>query len=72
MGAMTMPTTIPGLLNSSEAADFLGITDSLVRRFCRLGRIRARRFGSNWAIEKVELEQFKQLVRPAGNPSFRR
>lgn len=67
-----MPTTIAGLFNASEAAEYLGVSDSLVRRFCRLGRLRAARFGSNWAIEKTELDRFKKLKRPTGNPNFLR
>lgn len=66
-----MATTIPNLFNATEAAEFLGITDSLVRRFCRAKRIKARRFGNNWAIERAELERFKKLERMPGNPAFR-
>lgn len=66
-----MPTTIPGLFNAGEAAEYLGVTDSLVRRFCRMGRIKARRFGNSWAIEIKELDRFKKIERPVGNPAFR-
>jgi excisionase family DNA binding protein len=69
---MVMATTIPGMYNATEAARYLGISDSLVRRYCRAGEISALRFGRNWAIKKRELDRFKKTPRPVGNPNFRR
>lgn len=67
-----MPTTLPGFLNSTEAAEYLGLTDGLVRRYCRAGKIDAKRVGRNWVIRKVELKKFKKQPRPVGNPAFRK
>ena len=67
-----MATSLRNMFNSTEAADYLGLTDSMVRRYCRLGKIAAERFGRNWAITKRELDKFKRTPRMVGNPNFRR
>ena len=68
---MSMPTTIPGLFNANEAADYLGVSGSLIRRLCRQRRLKALRFGISWAIEKKELDRFRKIERPPGNPHLR-
>lgn len=68
---MSVATSIPNMFNSTEAADYLGLTDSMVRRYCRLGQLAAKRFGRNWAITKNELDRFKKIPRVTGNPNFR-
>ena len=65
-----MATTIPNLFNATEAAEFLGLTDSLVRNYCRQSRIKADRVGRNWVITRKELERFKKTPRPFGNPNL--
>ena len=67
-----MATTIPNLFNATEAAEYLGLTDSLVRSYCRQRRIKAERIGRNWVITKKELDRFKKQPRPMGNPNLLR
>lgn len=67
-----MPTTLPGFLNSTEAAEYMGLSDSLVRRYCRAGKIKAHQVGRNWAIRKSECDRFLKQPRPVGNPTFRK
>ena len=68
---MSVATSIPNMFNSTEAAAYLGLTDSMVRKYCREGEIHADRVGRNWVITKKELDRFKKIPRPVGNPNFR-
>lgn len=65
-----MATTIPNLFNATEAAKYLGLTDSLVRNYCRQKRLKAERVGRNWVITRKELDRFKKTPRPTGNPNL--
>ena len=56
------------LLTTTQAADWLGITESLVRRYCRDGRLRGQKLARDWLIEKDDLEQFAQKPRKVGRP----
>lgn len=67
---MSMATTIPNLFNATEAAAYLGLTDSMVRNYCRQARIKAERIGRNWVISRKELDRFKRTPRPMGNPNL--
>ncbi len=67
-----MSTTIADFFTIDEAAAFLGIADSGVRRYCRLGRLKAERKGNDWLIPKKVLVAFKRTPRPRGNPNFKR
>ncbi len=52
-----------------EAAKILKIDSSLVRRYCRQGRL-GTQYGKVWLITEADLEQFKQQPRKVGNPEF--
>ena len=67
-----MATTIPGMLNATEAAEYAGVANSLVRRYCRLGVFKAQRIGRNWVIPKREIDRFLSNRPPRGNPNFRK
>lgn len=55
----------------SQAAEDLGVNDSRVRQLLRAGDLRGQKLGSQWVIHVDEIERFKRLDRPAGNPNFR-
>lgn len=67
-----MATTIPNLFNCTEAAVYVGLTDSMVRNYCRKQKIKAERVGRNWVISRKELDRFKKTPRPMGNPNLLR
>lgn len=67
-----MPTTIPDLMDATSAAEFLGVSAVLVRRYCKLDKIKAERIGNQWVIPKRELIRFAKKPRLVGNPNFRR
>lgn len=52
-----------------EAAKLLNINSSLVRRYCRQGRL-GTQYGKVWLISESELEAFKAQPRKVGNPNF--
>ena len=52
-----------------EAAKILSIDSSLVRRYCRQGRL-GTQYGKVWLITEADLERFKQQPRKVGNPDF--
>ena len=56
------------LLTTTQAADWLGITESLVRRYCRDGRLEAIKLGRDWFIVESDLEQFAAKPRKVGRP----
>lgn len=64
-----MTTLYPQLLTPEQAADLLGLSAALVRRFCRQGRL-GQHIGGRWLIAPDDLERFKSEPRRAGNPKF--
>lgn len=48
-----------------EAAAELGVSESLVRRYCREGRL-GERIGRNFAITEAQLQKFKAEPRTVG------
>lgn len=53
-------------LTLESAADRLGITPSLVRRYLREGRIRGQKFGRAWSIKPSALATFAKTPRKPG------
>jgi len=58
------------LLSIPEAAERLGLSPSLVRRYCRQGRL-GQRVGGRWVISEIELVRFDKEPRPVGYPKGR-
>lgn len=68
-----MATTFPEPVYSvEEAARKLKIKESVVCRYCRLGRLKAKKFGNVWMITKTALESFAEKPRKRGNPLFQK
>jgi len=57
------------LYTADEVATILGVNPSLVRRYCRQGRMGQYIYG-RWLISPSELEAFKAKPRKVGNPTF--
>ena len=55
------------LVNVAYAAEYLGISGSMVRVFCRAGRL-GQKVGKQWVIEREDLERFAKLPRKVGRP----
>lgn len=46
----------------------VGRHESLIRRFCRQGRLPALRVGRFWVLEVEEVRRFFATERPVGRP----
>lgn len=46
-------------LTTHQAAATLGVSDALVRRYCRDGRLPARRLGGAWLIERAPVLELR-------------
>jgi len=58
------------LLSIPQAAERLGFSQSLVRRYCRQGRLGIK-VGKVWVIPLDHIEQFVKEPRPVGYPKGR-
>lgn len=59
-------------LTTAEAAKRLGVSTGRVRQFLADGRIKARKFGRDWAIPASAVAEFAKIERKVGNPNFGR
>ncbi len=59
------------LLTISEAAERLGLSFAMVRRYCADGKIPAQKVGRDWAIRRRDVESFAAIPRRSGRPSLR-
>ncbi len=60
---MDEQTAADGLLTVRAAAKLLKIDATLVRRYCRQGRLKVRRVGRDWLIPRIEAEVFALVVK---------
>ena len=49
---------MPNLYSVSQAASYLGVSTSLVRRYCRQGRF-GEKIGKSWIITSDELDVYQ-------------
>jgi len=52
------PQPQSALLSIPEAAERLGLSEAMVRRYCAQGRLRAQKVGKGWAIQRWDVERF--------------
>lgn len=60
---------VENAVGSQEAANFLGVTIAMVHRYCREGRLKAKKFGPLWLIESKDLKEFAKTDRRPGRPA---
>lgn len=65
----TKNTSYPVLYTPEQAALVLGISPTLVRRYCRQGRL-GQSIGGHWLITPDDLQRFQAKPRKSGNPEF--
>ena len=58
------------LLSTSEAAKILGVTQRLIGRYCKQGRL-GKKVAERYLITRKELEKFRKSKRAPGRPSSR-
>jgi excisionase family DNA binding protein len=65
--------TLENLVGVAEAAQRLGIDQSLVHRYIKQKRLRAEQVaGRVWLIDAESLDEFASRPRAKGNPNFSR
>jgi len=57
------------LLSTPEAAERLGLSEAMVRRYCAQGRLPANKVGKAWAIRRWDVERFAVSPRRSGRPA---
>jgi excisionase family DNA binding protein len=67
----TVPAPQGRLLTISEAAERLGLSVAMVRRYCSDGKLPAQKIGRDWAIRQRDVEQFAAAPRHSGRPTLR-
>ena len=66
---MTMSTEIAGFFTIPEAASIIGVTDSLVRRWVRDGRLPHKKIGEKFRVIPAKaVEEMKNSERKPGRP----
>ena len=56
------------LLSVAEAANRLGLSVAMVRRYCSIGDLPAKKIGRDWVIGKRDLSAFAEKTRVRGRP----
>jgi len=59
------------LVTTVQASNILGISDELVRLWCRDGKIPAIKLGKTWVIKRVDLENHPSVGEWQGNHTRR-
>jgi excisionase family DNA binding protein len=66
-----IPASQGRLLTVSEAAERLGLSVAMVRRYCGDGKLSAQKIGRDWAIRQHDVEHFASAPRHSGRPAIR-
>ncbi len=66
----TIPQPQGGLMTIPEAAERLGLSVAMVRRYCSTGKLPAQKVGRDWAVRQRDIERFAAAFRRRGrNPA---
>jgi excisionase family DNA binding protein len=57
------------LSSTPEAAERLGLSEAMARRYCAQGRLPAQKVGKGWAIRRRDVERFAANTRHSGRPA---
>jgi excisionase family DNA binding protein len=69
---MAMAINMQEVCTTKEAAEIIGIHETLVRRYCQQARISAKQVGKQWILDRTDVEKFAKKDRPYGNPNLLR
>lgn len=67
----TVPLPQGRLLTVAEAAQRLGLSIAMVRRYCAEGKLAGQKIGRDWAIRQHDVEIFAAKPRHSGRPAVR-
>lgn len=65
-----IPEPQSSLLSIPQAAERLGLSAAMVRRYCAQGRLPAEKVGKGWAIRRRDVERFAASPRRSGRPAL--
>lgn len=51
---------LDNIIGTTEAAEILGLSPDHVKKLCRDGKIKAKRIGKTWVIDKTSLIKSSQ------------
>lgn len=54
---------LPHEVTTAQAAELLGVTEGMVRRYCRTGKLAARRVGTSWLINRESIGDLRDTRR---------
>ena len=57
------------LMTIPEAAERLGLSVAMVRRYCSMGKLPAQKVGRDWAVRQRDIERFAASTRRRGRKS---
>lgn len=57
-------------ITSEDAAEDSGYHVNYIRRLLRQGKIKGRKFGNVWFIERASFQEYMQLVKQLGGHKF--
>jgi hypothetical protein len=60
----------PTLISVAKAAKKLRLTTASIRRYCRMRRLNAKKYGRDWWLDPEEVARFKP--NPSGNPDWQK
>jgi excisionase family DNA binding protein len=66
--ARPIPRPQGEMVTIPQAAERLGLSVAMVRRYCAQGKLPAQKLGKGWVIRRLELERFAVSPRHSGRP----
>jgi excisionase family DNA binding protein len=62
----TIPPSQGRLMTIPEAAERLGLSLAMVRRYCSIGKLPAKKVGRDWTLRQRDVERFAASARRRG------
>ena len=57
-----------GFISSKEAAEIAGVTTGYIRRLLLRGRLKGKKLGRDWLVNRKSVQEFVQSPRKTGRP----
>jgi excisionase family DNA binding protein len=57
-----------GYISSKEAAEIAGVTTGYIRRLLLQGRLKGKKIGRDWRVNKKSIQEFVNSPRKTGRP----
>ena len=57
-----------GYISSKEAGEIAGVTTGYIRRLLLQGRLKGKKIGRDWLVNRKSVQEFVQSPRKTGRP----